>query len=157
MQAETEVTAEPRTALPLAKVAVRLLSSIQEFGEVFYTRLVQRVGGLAIPIVVPAADYDGRPWKDGVERLKVMGYRKGPTGEDETTSEYCTRISGLMRVYFHILKLRPSNGPLYKMFQGPRYWTWFARMLSGQYRALCAGPGSAFLIHSESWLCFCDD
>jgi nucleoporin GLE1 len=152
MQAETEVTAEPRTAVPLAKVTVGLLSSIQEFGEVLYTRLVQRVGSLALPIIIPATDYDGRPWKDDAERLKVMGYRKGPTGEDETTSEYCTRISGLMRVYFHVLKLRPSAGPLYKMFQGPRYWTWFARMLGGQYRSLHGLPASAFLIHSESGL-----
>jgi len=148
MQAETEVTAEARTAEPLAKVTVRLLSVIQEFGEIFHARLVQRVGGLAIPLVVPATDYDGRPWTNNQELRKVMGYRKGATGEDiETTSEYCTRISGIMRVYFHVLKL-PSKGPLHRMFQVPRCWVWFARMLGGQYRPLLGTPGSAFLIHT---------
>lgn len=153
MQAETEVTAEARTAEPLAKVTVRLLSATQEFGEIFHARLVQRVGGLAIPLVVPTTDYDGRPWANEQELRKAMGYRKGATGEDtETTSEYCTRISGIMRVYFHVLKLRPSKGPLHRMFQVPRYWVWFARMLGGQYRPLLGTPGSAFLIHSESGL-----
>src|SRR6266550_6405553 len=155
-QAETEVTAEARTAEPLAKVTVRLLSVIQEFGEILHARLVQRVGGLAIPIVVPATDYDGRPWTNEQELRKVMGYRRGATGEDlETTSEYCTRISGIMRVYFHVLKLRPSKGPLHRMFQVPRCWVWFARMLGGQYRPLLGTPGSAFLIHSESGHCIC--
>jgi len=35
----------------------------------------------------------------------------------------------MMRVYFHILKT-PVSQPLHPMFHLPRYWTWFARLLS---------------------------
>ncbi|KAF8632682.1 hypothetical protein AX17_004814 [Amanita inopinata Kibby_2008] len=149
MQAETEVTAEIRTAEPLSKVTFNLLENLQGFSEIFFTKLVQRVGGWAIPIAVPLKDYDGRPWKDEAERLKVMGYRKNATGEGiESTVEYCTRVSGIMRVYFHVLKIKPPKGPLWTLFQGPRYWTWFARMVGAQRKSLLAAPAAAQLIHT---------
>ncbi|KAK2459972.1 hypothetical protein APHAL10511_007978 [Amanita phalloides] len=149
LQAETEVTAEARTAEPLARVTANLILRIENFGEILFTRMMQRIGGWAIPIVVPAADFDGRPWKDDQEKRKVMGYRKGSTGEDiETTAEYCTRISGIMRVYFHVLKLHDSQGPLWAMFQTPRYWAWFARMFGGQHRLLLDKAAAAYLIHT---------
>ncbi|KAF8629806.1 hypothetical protein AX15_003275 [Amanita polypyramis BW_CC] len=149
MQAETEVTAEVRTAEPLAKVTINMIENLESFSIIFFARIVQRVGGWAIPIAVPPTDIDGRRWKDDAERLKVMGYRKGATGEEtETTAEYCSRISGIMRVYFHLLKIRPLKGPLPGMFQSPRYWAWFARMLGEQHRILLQTPASAYLIHT---------
>ncbi|KIL64967.1 hypothetical protein M378DRAFT_553805 [Amanita muscaria Koide BX008] len=148
-QAETEVTAEVRTAEPLSKVTVNLLENLDGFPPVFFARLVQRVGSWAIPVILPGTDHDGRPWKDNAEAMKVMGYRKGATGEEtETTAEYCSRIAGIMRVYFHILKFRPMKGPLWAMFQTPRYWVWFSRMVGGQHRALLESPAAAYLIHT---------
>ena len=41
-----------------------------------------------------------------------------------------SRISGIMRVYCHILKIRHVPKPLDEMFQLPRYWSWFARILN---------------------------
>jgi nucleoporin GLE1 len=151
LQAETEVTAEVRTAEPLSKVTVNLLGHLEDFSTILYARIVQRVGGWAVPIVVPTVDFDGRPWQDKEERLKVMGYRKGASGEEtETTSEYCTRIAGIMRIYFYILKIRPPRGPLWPVFQTPRCWVWFARIVGEQHRALLESPAAAYLIHSES-------
>ena len=48
LQAETEVTAEKRSAKQLAHVAANLLGALSQFPEVFFAKLVQRarVGGL---------------------------------------------------------------------------------------------------------------
>ncbi|KIM43766.1 hypothetical protein M413DRAFT_443667 [Hebeloma cylindrosporum] len=131
LQAETEVTAEKRSAAPLAQVAFTLLDTLEHFPSIFCAKLLQRCGGWLIPIVVPGKDVDGRPWTDKDERIKVSGIRKSTSGEGlETTEEYSNRVSAIMRVYFHILKIRPTEKPLHPMFQLPRFWTWFARMTS---------------------------
>lgn len=127
MQAETEVTAEKRSALPLAQVAFNLLDTLDHFPEIFFAKLIQRVGSWPIPAVVPAVDVDGKPWEN---RSKVMGYRKSENSDDlESPAEYGNRVSGIMRVYFHILKIPPRQQPLKPMFQLPRYWIWFARLI----------------------------
>lgn len=59
-----------------------------------------------------------------MDQRKLMGYR-----EDESASEFTSRVTGLMRVYFHIL-VAPVNNPLEAPFRLTRYWTFFARMLS---------------------------
>ncbi|PFH48824.1 hypothetical protein AMATHDRAFT_149026 [Amanita thiersii Skay4041] len=149
MQAETEVTAEPRTADPLSQVTFGLIESLVGFADIFYAKLVQRIGGWAIPIVVPPQDFDGRRWGSDDERRKVMGYRKSANGEDiESTSEYCSRVAGIMRVYFSVLKVKPLTKPLGPMFQSLRYWVWFARIVGGQYRSLLESPVAPFLIHT---------
>lgn len=131
LQAETEVTAEKRSAAPLAQVAFTLLDTLEHFPSIFYAKLVQRCGGWPIPLVVPGKDVDGRPWANKDERIKVSGIRRSTSGEGlETTEEYSNRVSAIMRVYFHILKIRPIEKPLHTLFQLPRYWTWFARMTS---------------------------
>lgn len=136
LQAETEVTAEKRSALPLAQVTFNLLGTLEHFPEVFFAKLVQRVGGWPVPIVVPSADHDGRPWKDEAERMKALGYRKtedNSGGEaTESVADFSARVAGIMRVYFHILKIPPAGGQraLKPVFQLPRYWIWFARVMS---------------------------
>jgi nucleoporin GLE1 len=131
LQAETEVTAEKRSAIPLAQVAFNLLDKLEGFADIFFAKLVQRVGGWPIPAVIPSADHDGTPWKAEAERTKAMGYRKSQTINDiETAGEYTTRIAGIMRVYFHILKIPPTQKPLHPMFQLPKYWVWVARLMS---------------------------
>jgi nucleoporin GLE1 len=131
LQAETEVTAEKRSAGPLAQVTANLLGTLPKFPEVFFAKLVQRAGGWPVPAVIPLRDVDDLPWKDEDERLKVMGYRKGNGEGLESTSEYISRVAGVMRVYFSILKA-PVTSPLHRSFQMPRYWTWFARIMGEQ-------------------------
>ncbi|ESK91667.1 poly + mrna-nucleus export-related protein [Moniliophthora roreri MCA 2997] len=127
LQAETEVTAEKKSAEPLAQVAFNCLDTLEGFPEVFFARIVQRIGGWPIPVVTPNEDYDGRKWKDVAERRKVMGYK-----EDEGASEYMDRVSGVMRLYFAILKIIPTRKPLKGMWQMPRVWTWIARLTSNK-------------------------
>jgi len=147
LQAETEVTAEKRSAAPLAQVAFTLLDTLEHFPSIFYAKLVQRCGGWPIPLVVPGKDVDGRPWANKDERIKISGIRKSTSGEGlETTEEYSNRVSAIMRVYFHILKVRPVDKPLHTMFQLPRYWTWFARMTSDT--RLLQDPVAPQLIYS---------
>ncbi|KAI0360699.1 hypothetical protein OH77DRAFT_1392585 [Trametes cingulata] len=123
LQAETEVTAEKRSAIPLAQVTTNLLSVLEGFADVFWAKLCQRAGGWPVPIVVPAKDFDDKPFSEEARR-KALGYR----GEDETLAEYTSRVSGVMRVYFQIL-VTPVNRPLDPIVRLPRYWTFFSRML----------------------------
>ncbi|KAF9527169.1 GLE1-like protein-domain-containing protein [Crepidotus variabilis] len=135
LQAETEVTAEKRSAIPLAQVTFNLLEALDDhFPAIFYAKLVQRCGGWAIPIIISKqGDVTGQPWSSGEEYLKACGYRKSQSGNGlESLLEYSNRISSLMRVYFHVLKIRPMQKPLEPMFQMPRYWTWMARMLGDE-------------------------
>ncbi|RDB15643.1 Nucleoporin gle1 [Hypsizygus marmoreus] len=128
LQAETEVTAEKKSAKPLAQVAFNLLNTVPDFAEIFFAKLVQRTGGWPIPIVVPKEDIDEKPWKDEAARTKAMGYRKSSVSDDlESAAEYTTRVAGIMRVYFHILKIPPRQ-PLQAMFQLPRLWIWLSRL-----------------------------
>ncbi|KAF5381578.1 hypothetical protein D9615_005384 [Tricholomella constricta] len=158
LQAETEVTAEKKSAGPLAKVTFNLLETLDGFAEVFFSKLVQRAGGWPVPYMVPPEDVGGGPWKDEDERnkavdtaqRKAMGFRKGSnggTGDDlETASEYNARVSGLMRVYFHILKFPPKHKPLHPLFKITRYWTWFTRILMD--KRLLATAVAAQLIYT---------
>ncbi|EPQ51338.1 hypothetical protein GLOTRDRAFT_141097 [Gloeophyllum trabeum ATCC 11539] len=138
LQAETEVTAEKRSALPLVQVTVNMLSALESFGEIFFAKLCQRSGGWPIPAVVPSVDVDGTPF-DAETRKKAMGYRA-----EESQSEFATRLAGMMRVYFAVL-VAPVQSPLDKMFQLPRVWTYFARMLSTPQ--LLSSPIAPSLLH----------
>ncbi|KAF9255264.1 hypothetical protein L218DRAFT_1036289 [Marasmius fiardii PR-910] len=141
LQAETEVTAEKRSVEPLAQVAFNCLDTLQGFPEVFFAKIVQRVGGWAIPVYgIPPQDHDGRPWKDNEEKKKVMGYREG-----ETESEYSDRVMGVMRLYFAILKVVPRQRPLSGMWRTTRMWTWMARATSD--RGILESPVGAGVLY----------
>ncbi|CAL1712569.1 unnamed protein product [Somion occarium] len=127
MQAETEVTAEKHSALPIAQVTVNLLWTLEGFSEIFFAKLCQRVGGWPIPFSIPATDVDGKTFSNE-ERTKAMGIMT-VDGQDEGLSEHTARVAGIMRVYFHIL-FAPTPKPLDPLFRLPRYWTWFARILT---------------------------
>ncbi|KAJ3554600.1 hypothetical protein NP233_g12387 [Leucocoprinus birnbaumii] len=147
LQAETETTTGAHSAIPLARVAFNILTHISDFSEVLFAKLVQRVGGWLIPTVVPNKDFDGREWKDRDERMKAMGFRKnGDSDSYESEAEYASRVAGIMRVYFSILKIVPARGPLKPSYQLPKYWTWFARLLGE--RALMESPVAAQLMHA---------
>ncbi|KZT25957.1 hypothetical protein NEOLEDRAFT_1133025 [Neolentinus lepideus HHB14362 ss-1] len=123
MQAETEVTAEKRSAGPLVQVTVNMLSALESFGDIFWAKLCQRAGGWPIPTVVPTVDVDGLAFTEET-RKKVMGYRV-----EETQAEFNARLGGIMRVYFAVL-FAPVQNPLGRPFQLPRYWMYFVRLLS---------------------------
>ncbi|KAI0071307.1 hypothetical protein K474DRAFT_1669133 [Panus rudis PR-1116 ss-1] len=127
LQAETEVTAEKRSAGPLAQVAVNMLWTLEGFADIFWAKLCQRAGGWPVPAVVPPTDVDGSPLT-GPTRSKALGYLS-QDGQQEPQSEYLIRVGGIMRVYFHILFANTPR-PLDPLFRLPRYWSYFARMLS---------------------------
>jgi len=129
LQAETEVTAEKRSAIPLAMVAARLLGTLQGFPDIFFAKLVQRSGGWPVPTAIPSTDSDGTAW-DEEQRTKAMGYKVNEQ-QRESLSDHVMRVSGMMRVYFLILAA-PVPQPLEKMFQLPRFWTYFARMMGDE-------------------------
>ncbi|KAI0057171.1 hypothetical protein BV25DRAFT_1973739 [Artomyces pyxidatus] len=123
LQAETEVTAEKRSAFPLASMTANLMTVVTGFDRIFWTKLVQRTGGWAVPASPPAKDFDGTPF-DEAQLPKVRGQLPG-----ESPTERTARIAGIMRVYFTILHL-PVSQPLWRPFQLPRFWAYFARTVS---------------------------
>jgi nucleoporin GLE1 len=147
-QAETEVTAEKKAAVPLAQVAFTLLDRLETFPDIFFAKLVQRCGGWPIPCAAPNSDFDGRPWTDDAERAKMQGFRKSVEQDVliEPTVEYMNRVAGNMRLYFHILKIPPQTRPMHPLFQLPRCWMWFARIMGDH--ALLGTPVAAQLIYS---------
>lgn len=139
LQAETEVTASKAAAGPLAQVAVNLLGEHHFLSNILYAKLVQRVGGWAVPANIPSIDFDVEYETKATTpveftpatREKAMGYRLVDGGVRETQSEYIARVAGIMRVYFHILIRATALQPLDRMWQTPRYWAYFARMIGG--------------------------
>ncbi|KAJ7451697.1 GLE1-like protein-domain-containing protein [Mycena latifolia] len=148
LQAETEVTAEKKAAIPLAQVAFALLDRLETFPDIFFAKLVERCGGWPLPCAVPAVDMNGQPWADDAVRHKAMGYRRSvqQDGALEPIVEYMTRIAGDMRLYFHLLKIPPQTRPMHPMFQLPRCWMWFARIMGDH--ALLESPVAAQLIYT---------
>ncbi|KAJ3720442.1 GLE1-like protein-domain-containing protein [Lentinula raphanica] len=132
LQAETEITAEKRSAVPLAQVAFNCLDQLEGLSEVFFAKITQRIGPWAIPCLLPETDFDGRSWTDNAEIRRMHGFRLGEDGASETQTQYTDRVKGVMRLYFSVLKITPKRGPLSKMFQLPRYWTWMARLLASR-------------------------
>lgn len=135
------------SAGPIAGVALNLLGALQGFPEVFFAKIVQRVGGWPVPLVnLPINDI-----QDPEERMKLRGFRKGDNGGWETADERMQRVSGIMRVYFEVLKRKTENENA-KMFHTTRYWTWFARILGE--RMAWEEAVTAELIYGTFLACF---
>jgi len=134
LQAEVEVTAEKRSAVPLARVASFFVQHLDRFPQIFYVKLIQRTGGWPIPVKPPP--------EEGIEYSKLAGFR-----EDEGLPEYISRVAGLMRVYFHIL-ITPTNQPTNIFFRPTMYWTYFARLMCDR-SLLESGPVGPELLASE--------
>ncbi|KAJ7069482.1 GLE1-like protein-domain-containing protein [Mycena amicta] len=149
LQAETEVTAEKKAAIPLAQMTSSLLETLPFFPDVLFAKLSQRCGTWAIPCTLPANDITGQPWKDDEERAKVLGYRRSVEENvpREPVGEYMQRVAGCMRVYFAVLRIPPSSGrPMHPMFQMPRLWVWFARLLGSE--RMLESPVAAQLMYT---------
>jgi len=115
LQAEVEVTAEKRSAIPLAQVASFFVQNLDRFPQIFFMKLVQRTGGWPIPLKPPP--------EEGIEYSKLAGFR-----EDEGLPDYISRVAGLMRVYFHVL-ITSTDQPSNVFFRPTMYWTYFARLM----------------------------
>jgi nucleoporin GLE1 len=122
LQAETEVTAEKRSAKPLAQLTLNVMNVLNGFSPVFWAKLCQRTGGWAVPARMPPEDVDGTPFTR-VTTMKASGIREGETNVDRTA-----RVAGVMRVYFSLLLL-PSSAPLSREFHRPRLWMFIARLI----------------------------
>jgi hypothetical protein len=149
LQAEVEVTAKAETATPLAQVTINLASTLQGFGEIFMAKLTQRCGGWVTPIMIPSKDVDGKPWPDKESRMKAAGIRKDGGESDgayEDASQFGTRVTGMMRVYFNILTGSHPQ-PLHKLMQMGMYWTWFARLANEP--KLLEDPTCPMIIYGE--------
>ncbi|EMD36459.1 hypothetical protein CERSUDRAFT_156135 [Gelatoporia subvermispora B] len=158
LQAETEVTAEKRSARPLGHVLAILLEQLQLFSQVFWAKFVQRAGGWPVPMAVPLKDFDGRAFADA-ERVKLRGRR-----EDESVADFTARVAAYMRVYFHALCMPETQGaardPPYRF---ARVWTYFSRMLDAphillnpvapaiMYAALEVGGTEAARMWGQQW------
>lgn len=141
LQAEVEVTAEKRSAIPLAQVASFFVRNLDRFPQIFYMKLVQRTGGWPIPLKPPP--------EEGVKYSKLAGFRDG-----EGLPEYSSRVAGLMRVYFQIL-ITPTDQPMNVFFRPTTYWTYFARLMCDR-SLLTNGPVGPELLASEcSSSCCC--
>ncbi|KAG8876478.1 hypothetical protein FRB97_004139 [Tulasnella sp. 331] len=138
LQAETEVTAKPSTAFPLARLILKLV----ELGHstlpgIFMCRLLGRSGGWALGTTIPR--HEGQSDDD---YRKTIGYLS-----DENSSQYTDRVVGMITLYFAILQTpiqlpsstssftqpQPStslSASIPPIFQFHRTWTWFARVAS---------------------------
>lgn len=123
------MTAEKKSAIPLALVTANLLERLPAFSNIFFAKLVQRSGGWPVPSVIPSTDVGGVKW-DEVTFAKAKGYRVN-NSEQESMGDYVTRVTGMMRVYFLVMAA-PVAKPLDSVFQLPRYWTYFARMMNDE-------------------------
>ena len=121
LQAETEVTAEKRSARPLAQLTLNSMNTLEGFSTVFWAKLCQRTGGWAIPAPVPSKDADGTPFTPAT-RVKASGLR------EETSTDHTARVAGIMRVYFSLLLLIPP-APLSREFHMSRLWTFVSRLV----------------------------
>lgn len=121
LQAETEVTAEKRSAKPIAQLTLNSINALEGFSVVFWAKLCQRTGGWAVPAPMPSKDVDGTPFTPTT-------YRKASGLREETSADRTTRVAGIMRVYFSLLLLPPSR-PLPRDFQLPRFWMFVTRLI----------------------------
>jgi nucleoporin GLE1 len=126
LQAETEVTAKPDTALPLAKVLVSLLITLPDFSQALYARLIQRVGFWAVPFPAPIPVNATKEEKDAIH-----GVRR----EDTDSEKRLVRIGGIMTLLFCVMHT-PHPQPLPDYFRLGRFWTYISRLLSS--KELCA-------------------
>lgn len=152
LQAETEVTAEKRSAKPLAQLTLNSMNALDGFSAVFWAKLCQRTGGWAVPAPVPLKDADGTPFTPST-RMKASGLR------EETSADRVARVAGILRVYFSLLLLPPSS-PLSREFHTPRLWMFIARLVgqpallqSSLATELLSGMSHPFVL---SLLAFCD-
>jgi nucleoporin GLE1 len=62
---------------------------------------------------------------DVKSKKKAMGVKDG-----ESAGDYVTRVAGLMRLYFEVMKISiEAPTPLESEWRFPRAWTWLTRLI----------------------------
>ncbi|KAG9000294.1 hypothetical protein FRB94_005556 [Tulasnella sp. JGI-2019a] len=135
LQAETEVTAKPSTAFPLARLILKIVElGHTAFPDIFMSRLLGRSGGWALGTTMPRQE-----GQSDESYRKTLGYMS-----DEKSSQYTDRVIGMITLYFAILQTPIATSPpssfmssssslstkIPPIFQFHRTWTWFARVAS---------------------------
>ena len=140
-QAESEVSAKPDAAYPLARVVVLLLlQGHVAFGEILFARFVKKC-----PWVVPY--YPSR-----VEGQSREEYEKSTgRGTDESAADYIGRMNGILTLYLaivqtpldsllHAMNTTPTPDQLANVItpplRFPAAWSWLAHALRDPLPAL---------------------
>lgn len=129
MQAETEVSASNKTAVPLARVTALLLDALPGFGDALWARFIQRAGGWAVPLHPPALS-DGED--DVGRKLSAEEYRRvcGYRSAEEPLADYSSRVVGMLTLYFTILVTSSTlSSPLPPRFAFPSLWSYVSRLM----------------------------
>lgn len=125
LQAETEVTAKPSTAFPLARLILKIVElGHTAFPDVFMSRLLGRSGGWALGTTMPRQEvrwthvlslscflgqvsqrFSYAFWTCSTQGQSDDDYRK-TLGymSDENSSQYTDRVVGMITLYFAILQ-----------------------------------------------------
>lgn len=127
-QAETEVTAHKAQAKPLARVAVSLIIAYPALGDIFWARLIARAGCWIAAVEPSLLEGEQSSSLSDKEKRKRWGAR-----EQEGLEEKMTRLSGVLRLYFHMLFVSmsvPTKGPMPVPFRPGRFWMYMAQLLN---------------------------
>lgn len=142
-QAETEVTANQAQAKPLARVALSMILSFPQLGDIFWAKLCERVGCWAAgvePIPLPEEDQSALS-----DRIKQKRWGNRP---DEALEDKSQRIAGVMRVYFAMLFLAlDAPQPLPPPFRPWRFWLYLAQLLNNP--PMLAKPAAPEVIYGQ--------
>ena len=123
-QAEAEVTANKESAIPLAKVAINLISAYPLLGEIFWAKLCELEGCWIAP--VEPSDIDP---VDGSKLTEKQYTKVWSKRQEEIQDHQIIRITGVLRLYFHMLFI-PVMTPLPPPFRPSRFWSYFTHLLS---------------------------
>ena len=127
-QAETEVTAHKAQAKPLARVAVALIITYPALGDIFWARFVARAGCWMAGVEPSLLEGEQATSLSDKEKRKRWGAR-----QDEGLEEKMMRLSGVLRLYFHMLFVSMNlavKDPLPLPFRPGRFWMYMAQLLN---------------------------
>lgn len=128
LQAETEVTANKAQAGPLARVAVALIATYPLLGDIFWAKMCERVGCWAAGCEPLTLADESQETMGEKLRMKRWGMR-AEEGQDVQT----TRITGVLRLYFHMLFVSldmQTPQPLPPQFRPGRFWMYLSQLLN---------------------------
>lgn len=136
-QAETEVTVKPTAALPLARLADRLLDEIPEFEYFLTARFVKKC-----PFIIGYTCAI-----DSEEGRRRMGWKRSQSKwEDEV--KYEERVAGICSVWAVITRLKPAAQQKHTRYSINAAWSFLARLLNTQAEVL---SNVHFVIASNWW------
>lgn len=136
-QAETEVTVKPTAALPLARLADRLLDEFPEFEYFLSARFVKKC-----PFIIGYTCSI-----DSEEGRRRMGWKRNQSKwEDEV--KYDERVAGICTVWAVMTRIKPTNQQKHTLYSINASWAFLARMLNTKAELL---SNTHFVIAGNWW------